>query len=344
VAAVYAVDVSIPQSPTNKAKQIADNRQLFKTAWADSGHFSGVSKGALRDWVFVSVESGDDTFGSTVGSWRPFMQEIVMANVVTGEVRRIAHHRSRSPQANYYYTPRVSVSWDGSVVTWASNMGYGGSGYADIYATRISDGSSGGSGGGTAPAPLSTGFTNPVAGATVSGTVTVSFGATGGSGGYSYTVKAGTATIYSGTNTSFSWNTTTTADGAVTLSVTATDSAGATASAARAVTVSNVTTPPAPGLAVSFVSPLAGATVSKNVTVSYAASGGSISGYVYTVTAAGTTLYSGSATSFTWNTRTVANGPMVLTVTVKDSAGTTASATRTVTVSNANAPRSRTAR
>jgi hypothetical protein len=245
VAAVFAVDVSIPQSSTNKAKQVADNRQLFKTAWSDSGHFSGVSKGALRDWAFVSVESGDDTFGSSVSSWRAFKQEIVMANVVTGEIRRIAHHRSRSPQADYYYTPRVSASWDGSVVTWASNMGYSGDGYADIYAARISGATSGGSTGGgtTTSSALSTSFSNPAVGATVSGTITVSFSASGGSGsGYSYTVKAGADTIYSGTNTSFSWNTTTTPNGSVTLSLTAKDSAGATASSSRTITVSNSTT------------------------------------------------------------------------------------------------------
>ena len=336
VAAVFAVDVSIPQSATNKAKQIADNRQLFKTAWADSGHFSGVSKGALRDWAFVSVESGDDTFGSTVTGWRAFMQEIVMANVVTGEVRRIAHHRSRSPQSNYYYTPRVSASWDGSVVTWASNMGYNGSGYADIYLARISGATSGGGTGGgtTTPTPLSATFTNPASGATVSGTVTVSVSATGGSGsGYSYTVNAGGNTIYSGTNTTFSWNTTTTANGSVALSVTARDSAGATASASRTVTVSNTTTAPAP-LWVSFTSPAAGTTVAGSVSVTLAASGGSRSGYTYTVSAAGITLYSGTNPGFTLNTLALANGLVTLTGTVRDSAGATASTTRSLSVSN----------
>jgi hypothetical protein len=334
VAAVFAVDVSIPQSPTNKPKQIADNRQLFKTAWADSGHFSGVSKGALRDWVFVSVESGDDTFGSGVSSWRPFMQEIVMANVVTGEIRRLAHHRSRSPQANYYYTPRVSASWDGSVVTWASNMGYGANGYADIYAARIEGATSGGGTGGTTPPPaLTTSFTNPAGGATVSGTVTVSFSATGGSGGYSYTVKAGTSTIYAGTNTSFGWNTTSMTNGSVTLTLTATDTAGATASASRTITVSNTSSTPAGSLAVAFTSPAAGATVSKNVSLAWAASGGK-PGYTYLVKAGITTLYSGSATSVNWNTTGLPNGPVTLSIVARDAAGMVASSTRAVTVSN----------
>jgi hypothetical protein len=333
IAAVYAVDITIPQDPNNKPKQIADNRQLFKTAWADSGHFSGVSRGALRDWVFVSVESGDDTFGSTVNGWRAFKQEIVMANVLTGELRRIAHHRSRSPEADYYYTPRVSASWDGSVVTWASNMGYSGNGYADIYVAQISGTASGG-GGGTSPTPLSASFSNPGAGATVGGTTTVSFSAAGGAGGYSFSVKAGDTTIYSGAGTSFSWNTTTTPNGSLTLSVTATDSAGATASAFRTVTVSNGTTSPPSGLAVAFSSPAASSTVSNSVRVAYAASGGSNSGYRYTVRAGTLVIYQGSATSFNWNTKTVANGAVSLTVTVTDSAGATGSARRDVTVAN----------
>jgi hypothetical protein len=333
VAGIYAVDISIPQSPTNKPKQLADNRMLFKTSWSDSGHFSGVSKGLLRDWAFISVESGDDTFGSTLGSWRPFMQEIVMANVVTGELRRIAHHRSRSPQANYYYTPRVSASWDGSVVTWASNMGYSGSGYADIYSARIDTGSGGSTGGGSTPPPstLTASFTNPAANATVSGTVTVSVGATGGSGsGYTFTVKAGTTTIYSGTNGSFSWNTTTVANGSVTLTVTATDGAGATGSVTRTVNVSNVV---AGALTVSFISPAAGATVSGVTTVAVGATGGSGSGYTYTVKIGTTTLYSGTAASFNWTTTGVPNGSATLSATVTNGAAT-ASVTRTVTVSN----------
>jgi hypothetical protein len=251
-AAIYAVDVTIPQSGANVAKQRADNKRIIKLAsWTDTaGHFSGVSKGALKDWFFFTIESGDDTFTAPVtSSWRPYMQELIMANVITGEVRRLAHHRSRSVTTNYFYTPRPSASWDGSLVTWVSNFGHYSNGYADLYAIRI-DGAA------TEPPPppppppssLSVSFTNPASGATVSGTVTVTTGATGGSGsGYTYTVKAGTATIYNGTNSTFSWNTTATANGSVTLTATVTDSAQGTASASRTVTVSNTTSsPPSP--------------------------------------------------------------------------------------------------
>lgn len=50
----------------------------------------------------------------------------------------------------------------------------------------------------------------PKASATVSGTTTVTISATGGTG-YQYTLKRDGVVIYSGTNATFSWNTTLTA-------------------------------------------------------------------------------------------------------------------------------------
>ena len=332
-AAIYAVDVSLPQTLADKNKQRADNRRLIDVTWNESGHFSGVSKGALKDWAFISVESGDDTFGSSLSGWRPFKQEIVMANVLTGEVRRLAHHRSRSPFANYYDMPRVSVSWDGSLVTWTSNMGLDSNGYADLYAMRVGDG---------APAPppppsVVASFSNPASGATVAGTVTVSVGASGGSGGYTYVVKAGTTTIYTGTSASFSWNTASAPNGAVTLTVTATDDNGATGSASRSVTVSNTAS-----FAVSFTSPAADAILSGTVTVTVAATGGTGAGYTYTLKAGSTTLYTGTKASYNWNTTTVPNGSVALTATATLN-GASASTTTIVTVSNARSKRPRAA-
>jgi hypothetical protein len=136
-AAVYAVDVSLAQDPTDDAAQRASNRRLFDTDWPDSGHFSGVSSGPLRDWAFVAVESGDDDFGSDPSGFRPFQQEIVMANVVTGEVRRLAHHRSRGLAGSYYFTPRLSASWDGRHVAWSSNFGVDLADYSDVYVVDV---------------------------------------------------------------------------------------------------------------------------------------------------------------------------------------------------------------
>ncbi len=101
-AAVYAVDVTkaATDDPAGISRQRElPNKKLFGLAsWNDAdGHFSGVSRGRLRNWVFVSIESSDDAFGVAVGTFwnRPYTQEIIMTNVVTGEVPRLAHHRSR---------------------------------------------------------------------------------------------------------------------------------------------------------------------------------------------------------------------------------------------------------
>ena len=158
-AAVYAVDVTneAADDPAGISRQrAAPNRKLFGLAsWNDAdGHFSGVSKGRFRDWAFVSIESKDDAFGVAVDTFwnRPYTQEIVMTNVLTGEVRRLAHHRSRGVHDSYRHQPRVSAAWgdcSGVTVAWASNFGqlqklwrgrlgtrpY--TGYSDIYAIDV---------------------------------------------------------------------------------------------------------------------------------------------------------------------------------------------------------------
>ena len=321
---VYAVDVSLPQSAGNVSQQLSQNRKLVQLAsWADvDGHFSGVSKGALQDWTFMSIESGDDGFTSLLTGWRPYKQELMMANVVTGEVRRLAHHRSRGLETSYYAQPRVNASWTGNVIGWTSNFGSSGSGYADLYVMPISGASSG-----TSTSSPTVSFSAPASGATVSGTTTVAMSASGGSGtGYSYTLKIDGVTVSTGPS-AYAWNTTAYATGAHTLAVTVTDSSGATGSATRTVNVSNATS----ALSATFTNPGSGATVSGTVTVSVAASGGS--GYTYTVKAGTSTIYSGTNGSFSWNTTATPNGGVTLTATVK--AGTlTASASRAVTVSN----------
>jgi hypothetical protein len=124
---VYAVDVSLPQTHANVTQQLAQNKKLVVVGWSDQGHFSRVSRGALQDWCFASIESGESAV------WRPYQQEILMMNVLTQEVRRLAHHRSRIT-SSYVSQPRVGAAWDGRVVCWTSNFGAGGSGYADLYA------------------------------------------------------------------------------------------------------------------------------------------------------------------------------------------------------------------
>jgi hypothetical protein len=62
-------------------------------------------------------------------------QEIVGFNILTGEMRRLAHHRSRDVPAEYGYEPRVTSSWGGEYVAWASNFNRPGG--ADIYAVAF---------------------------------------------------------------------------------------------------------------------------------------------------------------------------------------------------------------
>src|SRR5437899_5078080 len=158
---------------------------------------------------------------------------------MTGEVRRLAHHRSRSLGANYFYQPRVSVSWSGKFVGWASNFNQ--SGVANIYAVPFAGPSS------PDTTPPTVSMIAPANGATVSGTaVTVSASASDNVG------VAGVQFKLDGVNLgaedtvapySVSWNTTLAASGTHNLTAVARDAAGNTATAAAVgVTVDN--TPP----------------------------------------------------------------------------------------------------
>ena len=138
---VYRVDLTKDESARTPEQQRADNQLLLATTWNDDGHFSAVSRGALRDWVFVDTENGHDGFDGSTAGWTPYMQEVVAIDVLTLQVRRLAHHRSRGTDIQgdgYYDQPRVSCSWDGSVVLWTSNFNIGSpTGYADMYALPL---------------------------------------------------------------------------------------------------------------------------------------------------------------------------------------------------------------
>ena len=65
-----------------------------------------------------------------------YRQEIIAINVLTGEVGRLAHHRSRSILQDYFASPRLSASWGGKVVGFASNFNR--NGVNDIYMIPLS--------------------------------------------------------------------------------------------------------------------------------------------------------------------------------------------------------------
>jgi hypothetical protein len=286
---IYRVDVTKPQLPTNPQAQLLEpNRKIIdittpcssSVCWADvAGHFSGVSRGPLRDWVYVSIESGDDLFNCRSCSsepsmipWRPYKQEILMVNVLTLEIRRLAHHRSRElrEEDRYDRQPRVSASWDGGEVAWASNFNHDNNlAYSDIYAITVPTGGGGGGGDTTAP---TVSITAPANGATVSGTINVSATANDNSG-----VVAGVQFKLDGQNLGaedtsaphgISWNTGTAAPGTHTLTAVARDPAGNAATSA-AVTVTVAAPPPGDTTAptVSVTSPANNASVSGMQTV-----------------------------------------------------------------------------
>jgi hypothetical protein len=142
---LYRVDITLDQAGKTEQQQQAANLLLVPLSWRDvDGHLSAVSKGPLRDWVFFNSETTDDNYNSSTSGWAAYRQEIMAVNVLTGEVRRLAHHRSRGlGDGSYWNQPRVSSSWDGSVVLWNSNFNTNSpSGYADIYAINFPLGAS----------------------------------------------------------------------------------------------------------------------------------------------------------------------------------------------------------
>ena len=186
--------------------------------------------------------------------------------------------------------------------------------------------------------PPTVSVTAPAAGATVSGSVTVSAGASDNTG------VAGVQFKVDGTNVgaedttapySISWNTTTAGNGSHGLTAVARDAAGnTTTSTIVTVTVNNAdTTAPT----VSITAPANNATVLNTVTVSANASDNvGVAGVQFKVD--GTNVGAEDTTapySISWNSTTVGNGTHALTAVARDAAGNTqTSTTVTVTVNN----------
>ena len=149
---IWRVDITLPQTPLDVTKQHTDNLLLLPLAFTpvttNEGHLSAVSRGPNQDWVFFDSEtlSGDpfdsaSTFVPFNSFWLPYEQEIVAMNVATLEVRRYAHHRSRS-SLDYHAQPRISCSWDGSIILWTSNYNtplLPNNDYADMYGMAFSN-------------------------------------------------------------------------------------------------------------------------------------------------------------------------------------------------------------
>lgn len=133
----------------------------------------------------------------------------------------------------------------------------------------------------------------------------------------------------------FSWDTRQLADGAATLKAYAYDAVGNyTGAQAVSVTVSNTpTTPDTIAPTVAIASPRNGATVSGSVSITGTASDNlGASGITLSLSIDGkvTTTVIGGSLSSNWNTRRVAAGSHLLTLTARDAAGNTSNTTITV--------------
>src|SRR5205809_1392820 len=124
--------------------RLSDGSQtcLLSLDWSLAVHVSAPDSGG---WAFVETYApSDPDFQSA--AWKPYTNEIVKVKLDGGQVVRLAHHRSR-PFNRYNWTPRVSVSRDGSRLIYSSDyglqeiLGYP-SEYSDVYLiTGLSGGS-----------------------------------------------------------------------------------------------------------------------------------------------------------------------------------------------------------
>ena len=141
---VWRVDITLDQAGRTETEQITANQLLLPLSYnpvdTNSGHLSAVSKGPNQNWVFFDSETLTDDFNLVPTDWQAYEQEIIAINVITSEVRRYAHHRSRGiSNLNYYAQPRISCAWDGSIILWTSNYNTSSpTGYADLYGMAFS--------------------------------------------------------------------------------------------------------------------------------------------------------------------------------------------------------------
>jgi Big-like domain-containing protein len=236
-----------------------------------------------------------------------------------------------------------SVSWD---TTNASNASHtltavardaaGNSSSTQRTVTVSNSSGSGGSGDTTAP---SVSFSSPGAGATVAGTVSVAASASDNVGVAGVQFKLDGTNLGSEDTTSpygVSWDTTNASNGTHTLVAVARDAAGNTASTSRSVDVSNTSSGDTAAPTVSFSSPGSGATVSGLVSVAVTATDNvGVAGVQFKLD--GSNLGSEDTTSpygVAWDTTKVSNGAHTLSAVARDAAGNSATASRSVTVSN----------
>lgn len=174
----------------------------------------------------------------------------------------------------------------------------------------------------------------PANGATVRGTVMVEATPSAPAATVSYRIDSGAAAPMSLTSTgrwTAPWDTFTATDGAHTLFVTATDSAGVTAQSSVSISVDNHY------VTLQVVDPTENENVARTVLLQLKAtsSTGTVTGATYTVAATTAPLEWNAASDYweaLWDSTTVAPGPVAITFRATDSTGATAAAIRNVKV------------
>ncbi|HYI93670.1 MAG TPA: LamG-like jellyroll fold domain-containing protein [Bryobacteraceae bacterium] len=181
-------------------------------------------------------------------------------------------------------------------------------------------------------------MTAPANGSLVSGTITLRATASAPAGVVGVQFKVDGNNLGGEVTTppyQMSWNTTSVSDGAHTLAGVIRDTAGATStSPSISVSVGNITSPPLLP-SVSIATPIGGATVAGNVSIT--ASAQNAVGVQFLVD--GTNVGAEDTTSpysVTWNTSSVSDGNHTITARARNAAGTTISSPIAVTVANAN--------
>lgn len=136
----YIIEVKDETGRTN-AQQRTDNFKFFTSGDVMDFHGTGCSSGAFQNWIAFDTEKPSDIFDASTSVppnvWLAYQNEIIAVNVLTHEVRRLVHHRSRSDSTVSYlydYQPKVSSSWDFSVLLFLSNMNYSGNDAPDMFA------------------------------------------------------------------------------------------------------------------------------------------------------------------------------------------------------------------
>jgi hypothetical protein len=98
---------------------LADGAQTCVIAfdWSLGLHISASDQSG---WFIVSTYAWGDPNPAT--SWTRYAGELLQVKMNGTEVKRLAHHRSR-PFSSYWWTPRASVSRDGTRLVYSSNYG-----------------------------------------------------------------------------------------------------------------------------------------------------------------------------------------------------------------------------